>query len=403
MVRAAAGALAGLASWALGDLATAHAAYTESAAGLGRAGHMADVLGVSIALGDLCRTQGRLRDALRTYEEALDATAHSGGSPLRGTADMHTGIAGVLLERDDPEGAGDRLARVHELGEYNGLPQNAYRWRVVAAALKEAEGDLDAALNLLDEADRLYNGDYSPNVRPVPATRARLRIRRGELDQAEAWVKARGLAPGDELTYLREYEHVTLARVLLARHADDGDAAALANATSLLGRLETAASAGERAGTLIEVLVLSALARQAAGDSESAGEALRRAIEIGQPEGYVRTFADEGAPMAALLKSLAKKDADRATTAYVRRLLAATTRTPKPVTAEQGGLIEPLSERELDVLRLLASDLVGPDIARTLHVSLNTLRTHTRNIFRKLGVNSRRAAVRQATELGLLR
>ena len=131
---------------------------------------------------------------------------------------MHVGIAAVLLERDDLAAAGEHLDVSRRLGDHNGLPQNPYRWRVAMARLREAEGDLDAALELLDEADRVYVGDYNPNVRPVPAVRARLRLRRGELDEAEAWARERQLSPDDELSYLREYEHVTLARLLLARH-----------------------------------------------------------------------------------------------------------------------------------------------------------------------------------------
>src|SRR5919202_184239 len=102
--------------------------------------------------------------------------------------------------------------------EDNGLPQNAYRYRVAMAGLREGEADLDGALELLDEADRLYVRDYLPNVRPVPAVRARLRLRRGELEDVEAWARERHLSPDDEVSYLREFEHVTLARLLLARH-----------------------------------------------------------------------------------------------------------------------------------------------------------------------------------------
>jgi len=377
LVRAGAGALAGLASWAAGDIAGAHAAYTESVAGLRNVGFFADVLGCSITLGDLCLVQGRLGAARRTFEAGLDL----GAGRLRGTADMHVGLAGVLLERDDLAGAAEHLAAAERLGEHKGLPQNPYRSRVVAARLREVEGDLDAALALLVEAERVYDGDYSPNVQPVPAVRARLHIRRGELDLAAAWAVEQRLDADGELSYLREYEHLTLARLLLAQHDE--------RATPLLERLRDAAERGGRTGTLIAVLVLLALAH---GDRAAASDALRRAVALARPEGYVRVFADEGPPVATLLGGL---EGD----AYVRRLRAAAGRTARP---PSGGLVEPLSARELDVLRLLASDLDGPDIARRLSVSLNTLRTHSRNIFRKLEVTSRRAAVRRAAELALI-
>ncbi len=398
LIRAAAGALGGLAAWTTGDLAGAHAAYTESIAGLARAGFVADVLGCSITLGDIRSTQGRIGDALRTYERALDLAAAEPGAPLRGTADMHVGIAAVLLERDDLAAAAEHLAVSQRLGEHKGLPQNPYRERLVLARLREAEGDLDAALELLDEAGRVYNGDYSPNVRPVPALRARLRLRRHELGHANAWARERQLSARDELTYLREYEHVTLARLLLARSAD-GSRQDLDDAVGLLDRLLAAAEDGQRAGTVIEILLLQALARQAGAETPAALDTLGRAVTLAEPEGYVRLFADEGPPVASLLRLLAKDD--RVPRGYVRRLLAASTGRPDGGASGQP-LVDPLSERELDVLRLLASDLDGPDIARELTVSLNTLRTHTKRIYAKLGVTSRRAAVQRAQALHLL-
>jgi LuxR family maltose regulon positive regulatory protein len=384
LVRAAAGALAGLASWTTGDLAGAHAAYTETVEGLTRDGSIADVLGCCITLGDIRRTQGRLGDAVRTYQRALELSA---GAPVRGTADMYVALAEVLIERDDLPAAAEHLATGERLGEYNGLPQNPYRRRVVAARLREAEGDLDGALELLDEADRVYAGDYSPNVRPVPAVRARLRLRRGEVGHAEVWAGERQLSAADEPSYLREYEHLTLARLLLARR-DDG-------ALPLLERLLAAAEAGGRGGSALEALVLLALAHQSRGDALAA---LERAVALAQPEGYVRLFADEGPAMAVLLRALAKRSA---APGYVRRLFAATTRAEHHP-ANPTALVDPLSDRELDVLRWLGTELDGPAIARELSVSLNTIRTHTRNIYAKLGVTSRRAAVHQAYELDLL-
>ncbi|MDQ1664054.1 MAG: hypothetical protein QOH75_85 [Actinomycetota bacterium] len=398
LTRAAAAALTGLASWTAGDLASAHDGYAACIAGLLRVGFVSDVLGCSVTVADIRRTQGRLGEAVSTYERALElAAVEPGAPPLRGTADMHVGLAEILLDRDELAAAAERLARCHQLGEHNGLPKNPYRSRVAMARLRAVEGDLDAALELLDEADRVYDGDYSPNVRPVPAVRARLWVRRGELSRAVAWARERQLSAGDDLSYLREYEHVTLARVLLARHAAERAATCIEEATSLLARLLTAAEEGERTGTVIEILVLQALVEQARGDTVAALAPLQRAVTLAEPEGHVRVFADEGPPMAALLKVLVRKKA----TGYLRRLLATTSRTEHGTPVHQA-LVEPLSERELDVLRLLGSDLDGPDIARELSVSLNTMRTHTKNIYAKLGVTSRRGAVRQAQQLDLL-
>ncbi len=322
------------------------------------------------------------------------------GSVLRGTADMYVGMSGVLLERGDLQGATQQLQRSQQLGEQSGLPQNPYRWRVAMARVREAEGDPAGALNLLIEAERLYVGDYFPPVRPVPALQARTRIRLGRLAEAIGWVSDQGLTVHDDISYLREFEHITLARVLLARCTAGHGARFLDEATGLLARLLRAAEEGARTGSVIEILVQQALADQRGGDSAAALAAARCALTLSEPEGYVRIFADEGAPMAALLKAAAKQGPEQGTApGYARRLLAVTnSESGTPVSQD---LIEPLSERERDVLRLLGTELDGPDIARELIVSLNTVRTHTSHIYTKLGVNNRRAAVRRAKELGL--
>jgi LuxR family maltose regulon positive regulatory protein len=365
--------------------------------GLQRAGYIADVLGCSITLADIRSTQGRLGEALRTYEQVLRLASNQDGIVLRGTADMYVGLSQIARERDDLPAATQHLRRAEELGEHTGLPQNPYRWRVAMARVREAEGDLDGALDLLDEALRVYMGDFAPNVRPIPALRARVLAAQGRVDEAFAWAREQGLSAEDDLSYLREFEHVTLARALLAQYRAERAEPPISDAARLLGRLLQAAEAGERMGSVIEILVLQALTDHARGDVPGALAALERALTLAEPEGYVRMFVGEGPPMASLLRAAAKQGI---TPSYVRRLLAAVNRSEdRPV---QQRLIEPLSERELDVLRLLGSDLDGPDIARELTVSLNTMRTHTRNIYAKLGVSNRRAAVRRAAELGLL-
>ncbi|MBO0844709.1 MAG: helix-turn-helix transcriptional regulator [Nocardioides sp.] len=389
VTRAGGAGFLGITLWGAGDLVGAEEAWEEGAAGLGRTGHLADVLGMTIALGDIRTVLGRLRQARRGFEDALALAEKSGRGVVRGTADMHVGLAETLLESGDLQGAAEHLATAAELPDAAGLAQLPYRSRVARAGLRVAEGDLASAAALLDEAERAYVGDFFPPWRPVAAVRARVWLAGGDVDRARAWARDTGLAADDELTFLREYEHLTLVRILRA----DGPAAV----AGLLSRLLSAAEAWGRIRSVIECLTLQAIALHTR-DDEAALDTLDRAMELAEPEGIVRVFLDEGRPMASLLQTAGKRGVRPS---YVQHLFASGTQARhEPHVAQP--LLDPLSERELDVLRLLDSDLDGPDIARHLVVSLNTVRTHTKSIYAKLGVNSRRAAVMRAHELGLL-
>jgi LuxR family maltose regulon positive regulatory protein len=388
LTRGGAAALLGLVSWGNGDLDNAFAGYTECIAHLRGVGSFADVVGCSITLADLRVAQGRLREALEICQSGLALAAPSGGPVLRGAADMHVGICVVLTEQGDLDLARWHLARAEDLGENLGLPQNAYRFRVARAALQQVAGDLDGAVATLHEAERVYDNDFSPKVRPVAAIRARVLVAQGKLDDAVRWAHDHDVSDQDELSYVREFEHLTVARLLLAQGR-------LGEALALLERLLQAAEHGRRTGSVLEVLVLLALGHQAHGDSGRAVASLARALVLAEPEGYERLFLDAGPQLPGLLRATARQSA---TSAYVGRLLAGSSTSQHQVPAQRV-MIDPLSQRELEVLRLLATDLSGPEIARELVVSLHTVRSHTKSIYVKLGVNSRRAAVRCAGEL----
>jgi len=399
VVRAGAAGFLGIAFWTGGDLELAHQAWSECVAGLERAGHVADAMGATLALGDICIAQGRLSDALHTYGHTLALVPEQNRALARGPADLHVGMSEVFRERNDLEGARRHLLESQELGEHATMPQHPYRWRVAMARLRQAEGGTEEALTLLEEAERLYVSDFFPDVRPLAASRARMWIAMGRLREARGWARTTGVTPEDEASYLGEFEHITLARLLLAvAKANRGAEESRAEAVGLLGRLREAAEAGTRTGSVIEILILQALAAADGGDGASALGFLEQALATAEPEGYVRLFVDEGPAMTALLREASRRGI---VTDYISELLAAGV-PPSVRPAKTRDLVDPLSDRELDVLRLLASELSGPDIARELMVSLNTTRTHTKNIYMKLGVNNRRAAVRRAQELGLL-
>jgi LuxR family maltose regulon positive regulatory protein len=341
VARAGAAGFLGIVSWTEGDLEAAHREWSECVGGLRRAGHIADALGGTIALGDICVAQGRLHDALRTYRESLELVPEQSRSLVRGTADMHVGMSEVFLERLDLEEANQHLQKAQDLGEFAGMPQFPYRWRVASARVLAADGDREGALAFIDEAERFYVSDFFPEVRPVAAVRARLWIANSQLRDALGWARQAGVSVDDELTYLREFEHITLARLLLARAKTDRTGAPVREALALLERLGQAAAEGARAGSTIEILTLEGVALQVRGDTTAALGPLGRALTVAEPEGYVRIFMEEGPPMTALLKEAAKRGI---APSYVDELLPAGGGFTGPVPKKQG-LIEPLSER----------------------------------------------------------
>jgi LuxR family maltose regulon positive regulatory protein len=259
--------------------------------------------------------------------------------------------------------------------------------------------------------------------------KARLWVGQGRLTQALDWAAAQGLSADDDLSYMREFEYITLARIRIAQIKRAGEVAVIAEAMGLLERLLQAAEAGGRTGSAIEILILQALAQEAQGNLPAALVPLERALTLAALEGYVRIFVDEGLSMAELLSAAA---AQGLVPGYIGKLLAAfedgtnderrmtndceasrrderplpvpVATVPSSAVGQTGNsaLIEPLSERELEVVHLIAQGLSNREISERLFLALSTVKGHNRVIFGKLQVQRRTEAVARARQLGLV-
>jgi LuxR family maltose regulon positive regulatory protein len=404
--RGAAGGFLGLTAWAGGDLATGVATFGAAVEDLRAAGNAVDALGAVVVLGAMQRGRGQLHEARRIHEQALaDAAARPGpAAPVLG--DLHVGLAEVLRELGELDAAAHHLGVARELGESASLPEHRHRWFTTHAGLLRSLGDHEAALVALDEAARTYVPGFLPDVRPIPAQRARCLVSLGRGREARAWADGSGVT-WDDASYLAEYDQLTLARLLVLEHADHPDVRAVEDCRRRLSEVVVSAEATGRGGSLVDSLVVAALLDHATGDERRSVATLERALVTGVPAGHRQLFLDEGEPMRMLLRAVATSGADGAVRTQARELLeagalAGTRRAATPVAGLGARPLEDLSSRELEVMRLLATTLTGPEIARHLFVSINTLRTHTKHIFTKLDVTTRRAAVRRAEELGLL-
>jgi LuxR family maltose regulon positive regulatory protein len=347
---------------------------------------------------DILNAQGRLRDVMQTYQEALElAAAHNAEGH---TAHHHLGLGMLYHEMGEDERAAWHLQKSFELGRITTIVDWAYRKSLAQAHLKESEDDLDNALDLLYEAQRLYIRTPTPNLRPVSAMQARIYLKQGKLLMAQDWAHRSGLSLRDSPDYLHEYERLTLARVALAEYQNDPNEQLWLDTLGLLERQLRLAEDQNRLGSRIETLIVQALAFHVKGETAEARASLEQALALAEPEGYLRIFAAEGKLMVEMLSTLNDKNL----IPYAKRLLALLepphNGLSSPVIPQS--LIEPLSERELEVLRLVAQGLPNQEIAKKLFVAVSTVKGHNLRIFAKLEVKSRTEAVARARELGLL-
>jgi LuxR family transcriptional regulator, maltose regulon positive regulatory protein len=353
------------------------------------------------------RAGGRLGAALRTYREGLEFAGQPGRAPVPTAGTAHVGMAEVLYQRDQLDEALRHveagIALCRQLTSTQALGQGL----ATLAWIRQARADPAGALAAMEEARRAFpDPDAVSLSNPVPAERARLLLAHGEVAEAAGWTRDLGLGHRDEPSYAREREYLVLARVLLAIQAPD-------QALELLGRLDALARAQRRTASVLEILTLRALALHAAGDRAGALAALVEALGLAWPQGYVRVFADEGPAMASLLGAVVgggRRDrpagAEQIPVDYLGRLL----RAAQPAAAAAGpeasrtppALVEALTERELEVLRMLAAGKRNQEIADELVVTLHTVKKHVTHTLEKLGAANRTQAVARARQLGLL-
>ena len=357
-------------------------------------------------LGEVQRAQGNLDAALATYRQALDTFGESSQTALTGPA--HVGLAQVLYERNELTAALDHATSGVTLCRQLAFTPALATGLAVMARIRHAQGDAAGALEAMGEAGQ---AGLSPQVitlfNPVPSQRARLLLAQGDTAAAARWTQQRGLRPDDEPGYPQEREYLVLARVLLAQDRPG-------QALTLLDRLLAQAATGGFIGSVIEIRALQALAHQASRDEPAAMAALVEALTLSCPRGHVRVFADEGPPMGALLGRLVaahrakQAPARRIPLSYLTRLVQAfdgnlnAAAALRPELGTVPGLIEPLTGRELEVLRLLAAGKSNQRIAHDLVVALDTVKKHVTHILGKLGAANRTEAVARARDLGLI-
>ena len=396
-----------IAEWLRGRLAESEQAFTSSITGSRMAGRPTLIAWGAHHLGQVQRAQGRLEAARGTYQLALEVNAPPGrpATPAAGMA--YIGLGEVAYQRDDLDAARSYLTQGIALcRQFTYAPPLATGLATLAWT-RQAGGDPAGALDAMDDAERAMPGPAAGLINPVPAQRARLQLAQGDIAAAARWAQQCGLAPDDEPGYPREPEYLVLARVLLAQ---DRPGPALA----LLEQLHTAATAQSRAGSIIEIEALEALALADSGEPTHAVDVLATALTLACPEGYVRVFADEGAPMAGLVGRLvaAQKEEQAAARGVELGCLARVLRAvggrddgPGPgrgTTAAVPGLAEQLTARELEVLLLLAAGTPNPRIAEELVVTLDTVKKHVSHLLGKLGAANRTEAVTRARQLGMI-
>jgi LuxR family transcriptional regulator, maltose regulon positive regulatory protein len=388
---------------------------SENLEALSRSGDLVHTVACLLFLARLQHLQGQLREAVQTYRRVEQAlSGRHAFDDMASASAYYFGLGEILYEWNRLEEAEQLFRQGVELDHRVAMvdARNVVQCSLGLARLLQARGDAAQALATLDDLLLLarHSGLIPHLIQRTAAIRAHIALAQGDIASALRWAEEADLSASDaDLSYMREREYLTLARVLIVRGQDKREGGCLQEALHLLDRLLQEARARDRRHSSIEILVLHALTLHAQGDLEQALEAVRQALEWGEPEGYVRVFIDEGLPMTHLLLQLGEVFQQKA---YVQTLLAVCA-PARQEAAEQPfsravsvatvpALIEPLTERELEVLRLLAAGASNKAIAEQLVIEVSTAKRHVSNIFAKLMVTNRTLAVAKAREYGVL-
>ena len=396
-------ALANLASAQaiMGDIPAATQTYREMARLGQEAGHLISLVGAWSSLAWLLHLQMEPREALALCHQALERAVGPRGQSLPLAGQPHIVLGTIAYERNELASAREHFAQGLELSRQVGPTSGAMQAAFTLAWIQELAGENEAALATASGTRQAASQLNLPLVDAyVAGCEADFFLRLGNVEATARWAETAGLSPDDTPQFAREGEYFTFARLLLAqdRHAE---------AYTLLANLEQFAQAQGLLRSLLTVYILRAQAERVLGREEEALASLEKALQLAVPAGYVRAFLDGGAAVPDLLPRVR-----HAAPAFVERVLDACAsetqevvgeeRTPLPSVPQASALIEPLSERELEVLGLVAQGLSNREIAKRLFITVGTVKTHAHNIYGKLGVNRRTEAVARARELGLV-
>jgi len=383
-----------------GDLMSARYAFNEAKKVSEAAGNIYFFIFAASCLAGIDGLQGRLDQAEQTYQSLLKFAEDNGMLQTSLVGSLYTALGGIILERDDL----DEGIRLMEKGLHLALMAHdvvvTASGRLHLARALTLKGDLIGAQKVLQEIEKAAcEYDIPPWIHHIAsALKAEIWLASGNVDAVSRWAQECGLGVEDKLTNRREAEHTVLARFLMIQERLD-------EAEQLLTRLIQSAEAGIRIYSLIQMHLLKALTFQRRGAGDSALNEVKQALFLGEPGGFIRSFIKEGPPLADLVEKILEEKKETGKTAgfsrnYIKKLVAAFKAAEHPKKVE--GLAESLSEREMEVLQLIAFGLTNQEIARKLFISLNTVRTHTKNINGKLSVHSRTQAVARAKELKII-
>ncbi len=402
LIRAQAAITLGFTHWATGKVEASLQAMRTWMDDMQKLGNQMYVIASAFVVADMQVTLGRLGEAESALRRTVQQAEAFGQEAEVVTAHHHLGLAMLAYERGDNAAFVQSMQTAADLGQHTTLIDWPHRWNLAQARLKESNREWDSALKCLDAAQRGYVKNPIPIFQPIEAHKARVHLKQGRLDKAQAWARERSLSVKDEANYLGEYEHLTLARTRLAEGSFTG-------VHELLEGLLALAESQKRTGSVIEILLTQALVHQAQGNHSESLAALERALILTEPEGYIRIFVNEGDVMQSLLSDFRLSIASRAhpLLGYVNRILdffpqSAEATLQSKIVNPKSEIVDPLTDRELEILRLIAKGHSNAEIGQRLYLALSTVKGHNLRIFNKLQVENRTEAVARARELGLL-